>query len=243
MRKVYKGNKFLAVVPARGGSKGIHKKNIVMVNGRELITYTLDAAKGSKYLDEIIVSTDSDEIASVAEREGIKVMARPAELAQDESKIIDVLLDVVHRLSGENYDYLVLLQPTQPLRLPTHIDCAIEEMIDQNHTSLVSVFPAKNHPLLMRRMDTDKKLTRLIDKGSTVRRQDFEKFYVVNGTIYINRIKDMGPDTSLNDNKYGFLMPSEFDLDVDEPEDLERLAQIIKNSSAINELVTDNRKE
>ena len=116
-------------------------------------------------------------------------------------------------------------------------------MIDQNHTSLVSVFPAKNHPLLMRRMDTDKKLTRLIDKGSTVRRQDFEKFYVVNGTIYINRIKDMGPDTSLNDNKYGFLMPSEFDLDVDEPEDLERLAQIIKNSSAINELVTDNRKE
>lgn len=228
---MYKGSKILAVVPARGGSKSIYKKNIALVNGKELIVFTLDAAKGSKYIDEIVVSTDDEDIARVASREGIRVLPRPAELAQDTSKTIDVLIHVIETLADEGYDYLVLLQPTQPLKLPEHIDSAIEELIDNNFSSLVSVFPADDHPLLLRTMDEDKRLAPLLKTSSTVRRQDFKKYYVVNGTIYINRIKDMTLDTSLNDNEYGFEMAPEFNLDIDEPSDLKKFESILKRDA------------
>lgn len=233
---MYKNKRFLAVVPARGGSRGIPHKNIILVNGKELITYTLDAAKKSKYLDEVIVSTEDDNIAKVARREGIRVLLRPAILAQDNSKTIDVLLDVINTLD-EEYDYLVLLQPTQPLRHAEHIDGAIEVMIDQNYSSLVSVFPVQNHPLLIRKMDQNRKLSGLLETGSTVRRQDFEKYYVVNGAIYINRIKDLDTNSSLNDNDYGYEMPSELNLDIDEPKDIELLEYILCRQSKKEERV------
>lgn len=228
---MYKGSKILAVVPARGGSKGIPKKNIALVNGKELIAYTLDAAKGSKYIDEIVVSTDSEEIAQVVQREGVRVLPRPSELAQDTSRTIDVVMHVIKTLSSEGYEYLVLLQPTQPLKLPAHIDRAIEELIENNYSSLVSVFPADNHPVLLRTMGEDKRLAPLLKVNSTIRRQDFKKYYVVNGTIYVNRIKELTPDTSLNDNEYGFEMPPEFNLDIDEPADLKRFEAILQSKT------------
>ena len=236
---MYKGNKILAVVPARGGSKSIYKKNITPVNGKELIVFTLDTAKGSKYIDEIVVSTDSEEIAQVVRREGVRVLPRPAELAQDTSKTIDVLMHVIETLAEEGYDYLVLLQPTQPLKLPEHIDSAIEQLIDNHYSSLVSVFPADNHPLLLRTMDEDKRLKPLLNTSSTVRRQDFKKYYVVNGTIYINRIKDLTLDTSLNDNEYGFEMSSEFNLDIDEPDDLKKFESMLQRMAQSKEGESD----
>lgn len=216
---MYKGKSFLAVVPARGGSKGIPHKNIVKVNGKELISYTLDAAKKSKYIDKILVSTEDKDVKYVAQREGAFVLDRPMELAQDASKTIDVLLHVVNE-TKEKYDYLILLQPTQPLRLARHIDEAIEQIVEEGLPSLVSVSPVKNHPLLIRQMDQRKELSNLLPQGSTVRRQDFPDYYVINGAIYINKIADLSPEVSLNDNAYGYEMPSEYDLDVDEPLDL-----------------------
>lgn len=216
---MYKDNRILAVVPARGGSKGIPHKNIVKVKGKELLTYTLDAAKASKYIDEIIVSTDDILIEQVAVRENVKVLQRPKELAQDTSRTIDVLLHVIGNID-DDFDYLVLLQPTQPLRTSYHIDNAIELMINANYPSLLSVSPVKDHPILMRQMDADGKLTSLLACQSTVRRQDFPDYYVINGAIYINKICDLNSETSLNDNLYGYEMTSEFDLDIDEPRDL-----------------------
>ncbi len=225
---MYKNYKILAVVPARGGSRGIPHKNIVKVKGKELITYTLDAARASKYIDKIIVSTDDSSIGEVALREGAEVLNRPKELAQDTSRTIDVLLHVVEKM-GECFDYLVLLQPTQPLRTALHIDEALELMIDNQYPSLLSISPARNHPLLLRRMDQEGKLTSMLPCQSTVRRQDFPDYYVVNGAIYINRIRDLTAETSLNDNLYGYEMPSEFDLDIDEQRDLLVLEALLEN--------------
>ncbi len=209
----------MAVVPARGGSKGIPHKNIVEVKGKELMVYTLDAAKSSEYIDDIVVSTDDLLIEKVAVRENVRVIKRPAELAQDTSKTIDTVMHVIGNLDVQ-YEYLVLLQPTQPLRNSTHIDEAIRLVIDNNYPSLLSVSPVKDHPLLIRQMDTSGKLSSMLSCQSTVRRQDFPNYYVVNGAIYINRICDLTADTSLNDNLYGYEMPSEFDLDIDEEKDL-----------------------
>src|SRR5690606_27271515 len=124
---MYQGKKFIAIIPARGGSKGIPDKNIVDVLGKPLIGYTIEAAQQSKYLDCLFVSTDSERIADVCGRFGISVKElRPSALATDEAKTIDVLRHVLRKFPVGSFDYVVLLQPTQPLRTARHIDEAIE---------------------------------------------------------------------------------------------------------------------
>ncbi|MBR6696995.1 MAG: acylneuraminate cytidylyltransferase family protein [Lachnospiraceae bacterium] len=216
---MYKGKNFLAIVPARGGSKGIPYKNIALVNGKPLISYTLEAAKESKYIDMIYVSTEDEKIAKVVNDAGFEVLKRPEELAGDTTKTIEVLVDIVAKLE-KTYDYLVLLQPTQPLREGWHIDEAIEKMIDNECSSLVSISPVSKHPVLIRSIGDDNKVKPLLNMSSTVRRQDFEKYYIVNGAIYINRVDDININTSLNDNEYGYIMDEKYDLDIDEPLDL-----------------------
>lgn len=222
---MYKGKTFLAIIPARGGSKGIPRKNITIINGKPLIQYTIDEAKNSKYLDRIIVSTDDKEIAEVAEKCGAEVpFLRPKELATDNAKTIDALIHAVKELEkrGSKYDYVVLLQPTQPLRRSWHIDEAIRKIVETNEESLVSVSEVKEHPILMRTIGEDGKVKNLMEISSTVRRQDFPAFYKVNGAIYINKInKNFTKNTSLNDNKLAYLMDKKYDLDIDEPIDLE----------------------
>jgi CMP-N,N'-diacetyllegionaminic acid synthase len=222
--QMYKGKKFIAVIPARGGSKGIPDKNIIDVNGKPLIQYSIEAAQQSKYIDKIFVSTDSEKIANVAIKCGINVpFLRPKELATDTSKTIDVLVDLVNRFKEQNeyFDYLVLLQPTQPLRQYFHIDQAIEKIVNTNVNSLVSVSKVKDHPILVRTIDEDGLLHNLINTNSTVRRQDFQDFYKVNGAIYINKLDEtFNLNTSLNDNKLAFIMDEKYDLDIDNMLDL-----------------------
>lgn len=228
---MYKGQRFLAVIPARGGSKGIPNKNIIEINGRPLIDYTISEAKKSQYLDEIFVSTDSEKIASVSELCGLKVpFLRSAELATDDANTIDVLLEVINRLEeqGKKFDYIVLLQPTQPLRSAALIDSAIKEIIEKEHDSLISVNEVNEHPILMRTINPDGSLNNVLKEGSTVRRQDFTKMFKVNGSIYINKIDaNFNKSTSLNDNKFAFIMDKKFDLDIDEPSDLELFKYLI----------------
>ncbi len=221
---MYNGKSFLALIPARGGSKGIPRKNITEVNDKPLIQYTIDEAKASHYLDKIIVTTDDDEIAAISKRCGAEVpFMRPKKLATDEAKTIDSIIHALEMLeaSGERYDYLVLLQPTQPLRKGWHIDEAIELIVHRKEDSLVSISKVKEHPILIRTLDPNGKVKNLFDVNSTVRRQDFPDYYKVNGAIYINRInKGLSKKASLNDNKLAYIMQPEFDLDIDEPEDL-----------------------
>lgn len=222
---MYKEKTFLAIIPARGGSKGIIKKNIIKVNGKPLIQYTIEKAKKSKYLDKIIVSTDNEEIANIARKCGASVpFLRPKRLAEDESKTIDAMIHIIEQLSNkeEIYDYLVLLQPTQPLRQVFHIDEAIELMIEKKINSLVSVSEVKEHPILMRKITENGELDKLLCINSTIRRQEFPQYYKVNGAVYINRIdKNLTLNTSFNDNKYPYVMDTKYDLDIDEYFDLE----------------------
>ena len=220
---MYKNKKILAIIPARGGSKGIKNKNIIDLNGKPLIAYTIEAAKQSKYIDRVIVSTDSEEIRDVSIKFGADVpFLRPDELASDTAKTIDVLVHAVEKLEvqGEVYDYLVLLQATSPLRRDKHINEAIEQVIDNNLSSLVSVHEVDDHPLLVRSLDLDGRVNKLVDQDSTIRRQEFKKYYKVNGAIYINKITKQMKHLSLNDNEYAYIMEKEYCIDIDESTDL-----------------------
>ena len=156
---MYKNKKFLAIIPARGGSKSIPNKNIMSICGKPLIAYTIEAAKQSKYIDEIIVSTDSDIIKMVAQQYGAKVpFLRPKELSNDTAKSIDVVMHVIdfYKENNISFDYVILLQPTSPLRTFKHLDDAIEKLIESNSTSLVSVCEADENPVLMRSIENEK---------------------------------------------------------------------------------------
>ena len=222
--------KFLALIPARAGSKGIKDKNIIDLKGKPLIAYSIDAALKSKYIDRVVVSTDGEDIAAVAKEWGADVpFLRPDYLASDTAKTIDAVLHCIEALkkAGDSYDYLVLLQPTQPLRQSFHIDEAIEKMLDLDANSLVSVSKVKEHPVLIRTIGEDGKLQNLLNCSSTVRRQDFPDFYRVNGAIYINKIdENLNETTSLNDNIIPYEMAHEYDVDIDELLDL-KIAELM----------------
>ncbi|MFB7160421.1 cytidylyltransferase domain-containing protein [Lysinibacillus sp. NPDC056232] len=224
---MYNGKSFIAVIPARGGSKGIPNKNIVEVEGKPLIAYTIETALQSKYLDRIIVSTDNEEIAIVSKDWGAEVpFLRPSCLATDESKTIETVIHVLEQLQSK-YDYVVLLQPTQPLRKVVHIDKAIQQAIDKEQSSLLSVSSVQQHPILMRTIDENGLLNSIINGNSTIRRQDFQEVYIVDGTIYINKIdENLTEKTSLNDNKYAYVIQDSY-IDIDNYKDLERFRMIV----------------
>ncbi|MFJ7952307.1 cytidylyltransferase domain-containing protein [Lysinibacillus sp. NPDC096418] len=230
---MYKYNKILAVIPARGGSKGIARKNIVHIHDKPLIQYTIDAAKDAKYIDKIVVSTDDEEIANISKQCGAEVpFLRPKHLATDTAKTIEVLIHTVEKLNevGEFYDYLVLLQPTQPIRTSDIIDEAIQTIVDRNEEGLVSISEVSEHPVLIRTMNESGKLQNILNINSTLRRQEFPKYYKVNGSIYINKINDnFTVNTSLNDNNLGFIMDKKYDIDIDEEIDLEFLKVLLEN--------------
>ncbi|NLL79385.1 MAG: acylneuraminate cytidylyltransferase family protein [Clostridiales bacterium] len=221
----------LALIPARGGSKGIKGKNIIDVCGKPLLAYSIEAAAESQYMDAVVVSTDSVEIADTAEKWGAEVpFLRPAEYASDTAKSIDAVLHAVRELKrqGREYDILVLLQPTQPLRTAQDIDRALECFLKHQMEGLVSVCEVEEHPILMRTIGEDGRLDRVLSCGSTVRRQDMPAFYKVNGCIYINAVKELSEATSFNDNPVPYVMEKERSIDIDSYEDLERLRRQLR---------------
>lgn len=230
------GKKVLAIVPARGGSKGIPNKNIIDLAGKPLISYTLTAAKNSRYIDDIHVSTDSSRIAEVAEGFGVSVpYFRPPELATDKARTIDVILYCIELLKskGSVYDIVVLLQPTQPLRSSFDIDEALETFMEHGCKSLVSVSEATDSPVLIRTVGKDGSLERILDAGSTVRRQDMAKYYRVNGAVYINLASELNSEISLNDNKIPYIMDKDRSIDIDEELDLYIAAALLKKGHSI----------
>lgn len=225
--------KFLAIIPARAGSKGIKDKNIININGKPLIAYSIEAALKSKYIDKVVVTTDGEKIAEVSKQYGAEVpFIRPNYLASDNAKTIDTVMhciDEVKKLDGD-YDYMVLLQPTQPMREAFHIDEAIELILEKDEEALVSVSKVKDHPVLMRTIDENGYSKNLLNVSSTMRRQDFPAFYKVNGALYINKINaNLNLETSLNDNKLTYVMDENYDVDIDEMLDVHIAEILLKN--------------
>ncbi len=220
---MYHLKRILAIIPARGGSKGIKNKNIVDLAGRPLIAYSIEASLRSRYIDSTVVSTDSIEIGNIAKTYGALVpFMRPSILALDEAKIIDVVLHAINMIEaeGEKFDALVLLQPTQPLRTASDIDKAIEIFFEKGERSLVSISLVEDHPLLIRTVDSGGILRNMLNESSTCRRQDMKSYYKVNGCIYINSINELSKETSFNDNQIAFIMEPEHSVDIDEMKDI-----------------------
>lgn len=227
---MYQDKTITAFIPARGGSKGIPKKNIKQFAGKPLIAFTIAAARESVYIDNVIVTTDSEEIASVARRYGAETpFLRPAELARDESKTIDAIVharDCMEDLDRP-CDIVVLLQPTSPLRRASEIDAAIEYFFDHGCMGLASVCAAREKPVLLRRLDASGVLHPLLPVLSTARRQDMPDFWKVDGAIYINKNSDINLNTSFNDNPIGFVMPELRSSDIDSFDDFELAERLV----------------
>ncbi|MCQ2081493.1 MAG: acylneuraminate cytidylyltransferase family protein [Lachnospiraceae bacterium] len=231
---MYKDKKILALIPARGGSKGIPNKNITDLAGKPLIAYSIDACKGSRFVDDIVVSTDSEKIATITRTFGAEVpFMRPEELAMDTSKTLDAVLHAVSELKkqGREYDSIVLIQPTQPLRTSEDIDGAIDTYYINSEQDVVSVCEVSEHPLLMRTLK-EGVLVPLLDKSSTCRRQDMDKYYKVNGCVYVNSVNNLNENTSFNDNLIPYVMDRSHSIDIDEPADLKYAEVVITGKYA-----------
>jgi CMP-N,N'-diacetyllegionaminic acid synthase len=225
--------RFLAVIPARGGSKGIPRKNLHSLAGKPLIGWTIGAARAAKSLDRIIVSTDDEEIATTARALGAEAIMRPAELAQDKTPTLPVLQHVVAFLASTGYspDAVMTLQPTSPLRTALHIDeAAALFAADNSADSLVSTVnvPHVFHPLSIMRRDPDGYLKPYLDGDMPLRRQDKQDVFARNGAaIYITRINRL-PEYVFGGRLIGYDMAPECSVDIDGPQDLIEAERLLK---------------
>ncbi|MFA5879151.1 MAG: acylneuraminate cytidylyltransferase family protein [Candidatus Margulisiibacteriota bacterium] len=226
--------KILGIILARGGSKGIPKKNIYPLCGKPLIAYSIEASVGSKYISKTVVSSDDDEILSVSKRFGADTIKRPIALAADDSSSASAIKHAIDFLKakGELYDILLLLQPTSPLRNSLDIDNAIMAFLNHSQaTSLISVYEPQHSPFLAFKETNDGYLESLVgDNNQFLRRQDLPKTYFPNGAIYIIFVNDFLDTNLLFTNKtIPFLMNKLKSIDIDTLEDLKEVENIMKN--------------
>ena len=203
----------LGLIPARGGSKGVPRKNLAPVGGKPLLAWTVEAARSASELTRVVVSTDDDEIAAAA---GIGVLRRPAELAADDTPMLDVVRHAVAELSP---DVVVLLQPTSPLRRPEHVDAAVRLLLESGADAVVSVVkvPHRYSPeALMDVVDG-----RVVARGSARTRQEKTPVYARNGPAVLALRSDRLGDDLYRGDVRPFVMDERDSLDVDDSFDLE----------------------
>ena len=223
---MFKHRKVLAFIPARAGSKRIKGKNKKELNGKPLFVYSVEVAKKSKYIDEVLVSTDSEEILNLAHKLGcFQNGLRPDELSGDHARIVDAILYEVKE-NKLDYDAVVLLQPTFPIRTVGMLDGAIEKYFE-SETSLITVVQAKEQPLFMRTIQ-DGKLEKVIQVSSDVRSQDFPTVYKILGCIYINNLHTLDSNSVLNENLVPYIIDQKYDIDIDTMDDFYRAEEEIR---------------
>lgn len=227
--------KMLAIIPARGLSKGIAKKNIKQLVGKPLIVFTIEAALKSKYIDKIAISTDSNEVAKVCEKYRTEVIIRPKELAKDRTPTIDTVFHTLDSLEKIDYipDIAILLQPTSPLRSTKDIDNAIEIFLKNNCESVVSVCEVKHSPYWSFKIK-DKFLIPIFGKKylKTIR-QELPKSYIPNGAIFISKPETLRRYQSFYASRTTpYIMPPSRSVDVDDELDLILVEWLIKKYRA-----------
>lgn len=219
--------KVLGIVPARGGSKGIPRKNLAPLLGKPLLAYTAEAALAARTLDRVVLSTDAEEIATVGRQLGLDVpFLRPAELARDETPTIPVLQDIVQRLEddGSRYDAIFVLQPTNPLRLPEDIDGPVELLERTGADSVLGVVDVgETHPARMKQVDEDGRVSNpdFAEAFEGQPRQQLPKMYLREGSVYVTRRDVLMRQASLQgDDCRAWIVPRERSCRIDEPLDL-----------------------
>jgi CMP-N,N'-diacetyllegionaminic acid synthase len=214
----------VAVVPARGGSKGIPRKNVADLAGKPLLAYTLEAARGARGVSETVVSSDDPGILALARSQGATALVRPAALAGDGSPCEPAIADALGQLArlGRAYPVLVLLQPTSPLRDAGDVDAALRRFLESGATSLISVYEPVHSPCKAFRLDERGMLRGLLDDAAPFRnRQELPTCFQPNGAIYVTRVdRFLATGTLFSERTVPFVMPRERSADIDGPEDL-----------------------
>ena len=225
-----KNNKtFLAIIPARGGSKRLPRKNILELNGEPLISYSIKAGLDSKYIDKVIVSSDDKEILDVSKKNKVDTIIRPDSLASDIASTFDAIEHAI--LNSDNYDYIVLLQPTSPLRTATQIDEAIELLDQKNADAVVSVCEMEHSPLWANTLDITLSMEGFLkDEVINKRSQDLETYFRLNGAIYICKSKRLLKEKKFlfKNNIFAYKMNTESSIDIDKKIDFEMATFFMK---------------
>ncbi len=223
--------KILGLIPARGGSKGIKNKNLYPFNNKPLIQWTIEAAKKSKLLDEIIVSTDDISIANFAKSMGVKVpYLRDKKLAEDNSLIIDTVLDLMEKFYI--YEDVLLLQPTSPLRNDIDIQNIINIRNKYDSTSVVSVTLAKENPALFFNINDNYYLSKSFENQEGSNRQNYKKYYILNGALFLSSVKHLKQFKSfISKSTRPYIMPQERSIDIDYLIDMKWGEFLLKNKN------------
>jgi N-acylneuraminate cytidylyltransferase len=227
---VIRGKTILAVITARGGSKGLPKKNIRLIAGKPLIAWSIEEAKKSRYIDRLILSSEDPEIIAVAKRWGCEVpFVRPVELAADNTPGIDPILHALDAIP-EKFNYVVLLQPTSPFRLAEDIDGCIEICLERHAFACVSVTEPGKSPYWMYNLNEKGFMVPVTNLGyTTSRRQDLPPAYALNGAVYVaDTVWLKKKRTFLSPETVAFIMPRERSYDIDTELDLKICDKLLR---------------
>ena len=234
----FNNQKVLAIIPARGGSKSIPKKNIIPLNGKPIIDYSIIAGLRSQYIDTVLVSSDDEGILNLAKKSGAEILKRTAILSSDEASPHDVIGHVIDTLEKQkmNYDLVVLLQPTSPLRNEKHIDEAFELLNKYDSTSLISVYIPDKSPFKCFVKDDAGYLKGLInDEAPFMNRQDLPEAYIPNGAIYIFSVEEFRRKSRIPMTKaVPYIMNAEESIDIDTHEDIIKAERILSKYAELN---------
>lgn len=228
---MYKNKTFLAIIPARGGSKRLPRKNLLELVGKPLISWSIEAGLQSKHIDKVIVTSDDEEILNISRKFATDILKRPKELASDTATTVDVIKHTIENVGS--YDYIVLLQPTSPLRNFKHIDEAIELLKTKETDAVISVCEMDHSPLWSNTLPADGSMVNFKHESAIGKRsQDLEKYYRINGAMYICKTEKLLEEESLflSDNIFAYVMSRENSIDIDEEIDFKIAESLIQSS-------------
>lgn len=227
---MYKNNKILGIIPARAGSKGLPNKNKLLLCGKPLIEYSIEAALASEYIDDVVVTSDDLDIIQICRSFSILTINRPTRLADDIASTSDVVKHVLSELPS--YEYFTLLQPTSPLRLTADIDESIRIAYKYNSSSCVSISLSKQTPKSLFSINNNKLLRYSSSvSNSSFRRQDQDQYYFVNGSIYTVKVEAFAESqTFIYDDSSPLLIPQDRSIDIDNKVEFD-IASFLLNSA------------
>lgn len=226
--------KVLALIPARGGSKGLPGKNIKILKGKPMTNWTIEAAVKSTVIDDVLISTDIEELIREAEKMGLDSVQRPDFLAADKTSMVDVVVHALGYMSqaGKTYEYLCLLQPTSPLRTATDINNAFEKMVQSSADSVISVKQENSSCLKWFVSDNETIFPLAFDKTLPfARRQDLPNVCSANGAIYIIKTEEfLKRRLFVTDHTAAYFMSESASYDVDTLDDFKLVESILEEN-------------
>lgn len=221
--------KIYSIITARGGSKGIPRKNIKILNGKPVVAYSIEASISTDLIKNTYVTTEDEEISEISKQYGAEIIKRPQKLAEDTSSSVDVVLHSLEYLenNGKLPDFFVLLQPTSPLRITEDIENAIDLFIENECDALISVCEIDHSSMLSLSLKNEFLVPNCDEEFLTKRRQDLPTYYSPNGAIYITTPESLRKNkTFIPEKTIPYVMPKERSVDLDTPFDL-KLAEFL----------------